>query len=142
MINTIHAPQVYVKHTGTDKGRGAYAARGFKEGEVVEECPVIVLYKPFEDLAPRIQTIVFNWGSLTMTEPSNALVLGYGAIDNHANPANMLYKGVLENHSIQYIAAKDINKDEELTVNYNDANGQPYCDEETWFEFHKIKRLD
>ncbi|MCF6359980.1 MAG: SET domain-containing protein-lysine N-methyltransferase [Cyclobacteriaceae bacterium] len=142
MINTIHAPQVYVKHTGNDKGRGVYAGRGYKKGEIVEECPIIVLYKPFEQLDPSLQTIIFNWGSLTKTEPSNALVLGYGAIYNHANPANMLYKGVLENHSIQYIAAKDVKKDEELTVNYNDANGQPYCDKDTWFEFHNIKRLD
>ena len=92
-------------------------------------------------LAPRIKTIIFNWGSLTESEPSNALVLGYGSIYNHDNPANMMYKGVMDNHSIEYIAARDIKKDEELTVNYNNAGGSHISKEDNWFEQHKIERI-
>jgi len=141
MINTIEAPDVYVKHTGTKKGRGAYAARDFKKGELVEECPVIVLFRSPDMLAPRIKTIIFNWGSLTNSERSSALVLGYGSIYNHNNPANMLYKGVFDNNSIKYIAARDIKKDEELTVNYNNAGGSHISNDDTWFELHQIERL-
>lgn len=142
MNNTIYAPQVYVKHTGTEKGRGAYAGRDYKKGEVVEECPVIVLFRQPDQLAPRIKTIIFNWGSLTNSAPSNALVLGYGSIYNHNNPANMIYKGDMDNHSIKYIAARDIKKDEELTVNYNNAGGSHISKEDNWFELHNIKRIE
>ena len=53
MMNSIFPPDIYVKDTGTEKGRGAFAARRFDKGEVVEECPVIILYKPFKDEQPK-----------------------------------------------------------------------------------------
>ena len=141
MLDTIYSPDVYIKHTGTEKGRGAYAAHDFKMNDLVEECPVIVLSGSLEMLAPEVKTIIFNWGSLTNSAPSNALVLGYGSIYNHDNPANMKYKGVLKNHSIQYFAARDIKRGEELTVNYNTASGNHISDNDNWFEFHEIKRI-
>ena len=75
-MNTIHPADVYVKDTGTIKGRGVFALRDFAEGEVVEQCPVIILLRAYDQLPPRIQTMVFNWGNLAKTNPSYAHVLG------------------------------------------------------------------
>ena len=141
MINTIQSPDVYIKDTGTEKGRGAYAARDFKAGELIEECPVIVLIRPIAQLPPRIKTMVFNWGNLTKTQASTALALGFGSMYNHANPASIRYEAVLENESMRYIAVRDIKKDEELTINYNAGGGSHVSDKDSWFEARGIALL-
>ena len=41
----VRALPLYVKHTGTPRGRGVYASRSFLKGEVVEIAPVIVFRK-------------------------------------------------------------------------------------------------
>lgn len=53
-------PNVYVKDTGTPKGRGVFAARAFGEGEVVEECSMVLLRKPYEALHKELKTLVDN----------------------------------------------------------------------------------
>jgi len=80
MITPINSPDVYVKDTGTKKGRGAFAAKNFKKGDLVEECPVIILLRPIDQLPPRLKIMVFNWGNLTNSPPSNALSLGFGSM--------------------------------------------------------------
>ena len=42
-MNRIHPPDVYVADTLTGKGRGVFAGRDFREAEVVEVAPVIVI---------------------------------------------------------------------------------------------------
>src|ERR1700731_2221922 len=39
---SIQIPQICIRNTGTEKGRGAFALRAFASGEVIEVCPVIV----------------------------------------------------------------------------------------------------
>jgi hypothetical protein len=123
-----------VKDTGSLKGRGVFATKAFIAGELVETCPVIVLYQPFELLAPKIQKVVYNWGSLAKTGQCTALVLGYGSLYNHNNPANMRYEADVENETLNYFAVSDIAAGEELTVNYNNTNGQPESDSDVWFD--------
>lgn len=134
MIETLNSPDVYVKDTGTQKGRGAFAARAFKEGDLVEECPVIILLRPIDQLPPRLKTMVFNWGNLTKSSASNALALGFGSMYNHDNPASLRYEASAENESMLYIATRDIKKDEELTINYNAGGGSHISDNNSWFE--------
>jgi len=141
MINPISPADVYIKDTGTIKGRGVFAGKAFSAGELVEACPVIVLLRPLDELPPRIKTIVFSWGSLTDTAPSNALSLGYGSLYNHDNPANLRYEAVPDNEALHYIAVRDIKKDEELTVNYNAGGGAPSSDNDSWFKQRGIELL-
>ncbi|MBL4744704.1 MAG: SET domain-containing protein-lysine N-methyltransferase, partial [Cycloclasticus sp.] len=123
MINTLHSADVYIKDTGTIKGRGAFANRDFAEGEIVEQCPIIILLRPYDQLPPRLKTMVFNWGNLASTTPSHALALGFGSLYNHDNPANLRYQAVPDDEAINYIATRAIKKDEELTINYNAGGG-------------------
>jgi len=141
MKETINAPDVYVKDTGTVKGRGAFAARDFSKGDVVEECPVIILLRPIEQLPPRLKTMVFNWGNLTNGPAANALALGFGSMYNHANPASLRYEASAENESMKYIAVQDIKKDEELTINYNEGGGSHISKKDTWFKGRGIELL-
>ena len=141
MINPIYPADVYVKDTGTIKGRGVFASRDFSAGELVEACPIIILLRPAAQLPPRIKTIVFSWKDLRKTSPSSALVLGLGSIYNHDNPSNMRYEAIPENEAMHYITVRDVQKDEELTVNYNAGGGGPTSDNDSWFKEHGIELL-
>jgi hypothetical protein len=132
-MNVVFPVKAVVKDTETVKGRGVFATTAFVAGELVESCPVIVLYQSFDLLAPKLQRVVYNWGKLAKMEPCTALPLGYGSLYNHANPANMMYRADVENQTLNYFAARDIVDGEELSVNYN-SGGQPEYEKNTWFD--------
>jgi SET domain-containing protein len=132
-------PEVYVKDTQTIKGRGVYSARAYKAGDIIETAPVIVLLAPYETLPPRLKTRVFNWGDLTQSEtPLSALVLGFGSLYNHANPANLSFKADDNNQVMVYTAAQDISKDQELTINYNGPDGRSCSERDDWFTKNNV----
>lgn len=134
-------PDVYVKNTGTPKGRGVFAARPFGVGEVVEECPVVLFKKPFEVLHKELKTIVFHWELPEGSAATQALALGYGSLYNHANPSNLRYEMDRASLILRLIAVRDINPDEELTINYNADDGGAVSDKDWWFEEKGIKLI-
>ncbi len=138
----IEPPRVYVKDTGTPKGRGVFAARRFDAGEVVEECPVILFRKPYEVLHKELKTVVFHWPVPEGSAETQALALGYGSLYNHANPSNMRYEIDTDSLILRYITVGEIAPDEELTINYNSDGGAPVSDEDWWFEEKRIKLVD
>jgi|SRR5450830_146140 len=140
-MNPIYPADIVVKDTGTIKGRGVFALRDFAEGEIVEQCPVIILLRAYDQLPPRIQTMVFNWGNLAKTNPSYALALGFGSLYNHANPASLRYEAMPDDSTIHYIAVRAIQKDEELTINYNAGGGSHASEDDTWFKQHNIEPI-
>ena len=127
-------PSIYVKDTQTPKGRGIYAARMFKAGEVVEESPVVLFRKPYELLHKELKTMVFYWEGAGGAKTTQALALGYGSLYNHSNPSNLRYETDRESFLLRFIAVRDICADEELTINYNSDGGAPVSDDEWWFE--------
>lgn len=112
------------------KGRGIFAQRNFKKGEIIETCPVIVL--PAEEVNTLELTELYNyyfaWGS---DSKKAAIALGYGSLYNHSYTPNAKYEKDFEKNSLKYICIRDIYKDKEITINYN-------CDPEdktpVWFE--------
>lgn len=133
-------PEVYIKHTGTPKGRGVFAGRAFKQDEVVEACPVV----PFEPLPDRrlpqdIKRIVFGWANLLgLNRLRPAIALGYGSMYNHANPASLRCQADAETLVLRFIAVRDIAADEELTINYNTV-ANPVSNGDAWFEKNGVK---
>lgn len=136
----IEPPHAYVKHTGTPRGRGVFAARDFKAGETVEICPVIVVNQMAGGLPPEVGQIVYGWSYLVTGQvgPLTAISLGYGSIYNHDNPANMRYQADGPRRALCYIAVRDIAQDEELTVNYNAYGGGAEWKENAWFADKQI----
>lgn len=131
-------PSVYLKDTGTVKGRGVFAARPIKSGETVEIALVIVLRIPFPMLPQDVQRMVFNWELLANVQGTHALALGYGSMYNHDNPANLRYQADPTTDSLHFIAVRDIAADEELTVNYNATGGAAEWHDDNWFQRMKI----
>ncbi len=116
--------------TTSKKGRGVFALKDFKKGEIVENCPVINI-TPKE--RKKVEKTIFNyyiypWRSTR----SGSLVLGYGSIYNHSFSPNADWKQNFRANTMVYRALRPIKSGEEITVNYN---GEP--DDKTfidWFE--------
>lgn len=110
-------------------GRGVFAAKQINEGEIIEICPVFVL--PQKDYLPLKETALrdyyFMWGKNT-----NAICFGFGSMYNHSYEPNATYKKKIDEQVIEFVAIKNIYKDEEITVNYN--YGNPNDKKELWIK--------
>jgi hypothetical protein len=60
---------------------------------------------------------------------------------NHANPANMSYQADPVALTLVFTAARDINRGEELTINYNARGGGPVWHDDNWFEREGISSI-
>jgi len=112
------------------KGRGVFALKDFKTGDIIESCPVInVNTKERKHCEKTILNFyIYPWRSTR----SGSIVLGYGSIYNHSFDPNADWKQNFKTECMVYRAIKPIKKGEEILVNYN---GEP--DDKTaidWFE--------
>jgi SET domain-containing protein len=130
----IKLPEAYVKDTGTVKGRGVFAARDIAQGELIEECPVVVVKATLEDLPADLQRIVYDWEFLAGPKSTLAVALGFGSMYNHADPANMRYEADRKQRTLRFFAVRDVKADEELTINYAAEGGSPTGNDNDWFE--------
>ncbi len=110
---------VAVKRT-KERGRGVFALKDFKSGEIIESCPVINV-TPSE--RKHLEKTIFDfylypWRSTQ----SGSLALGYGSLYNHSFTPNADWKQNFKTNSMVYRAIKPIKKGEEILVNYN---GEP-----------------
>ena len=72
------------------KGRGVFARRAIRKGEVFETCPVLVVPAgAIEDYSTGFGPYVFEWG-----EGKVALALGFGSLYNHSYRPNARYNDV------------------------------------------------
>jgi hypothetical protein len=128
---------LYVKDTGTARGRGVFASRRFRKSELIEVAPVIVIKA---GMVPKpIAHVLYEWEQLP-EGPTRAVALGYGSLYNHGNPANLKYAKDPIARVICYWALRDIAPDEELSINYNSMTGLCTPEQETWFERHGVER--
>lgn len=101
--------------TVAGKGRGVFAQRLIRQGEILEQSPVIVITaKEWESVE---RTVLFDycygWGD------DMALALGMGSLFNHSYQPNTRYTRKVDELLIEYTALRDIYPDEEITINYN-----------------------
>lgn len=123
----------HLADTGTGLGLGVFASRGISAAEVVEVAPVICIRLDYDVLTPLLRQRVFHWGRLAGHDKVHALALGYGSMYNHANPANMQFAACQEGAAISFVAVRDIQAGEELTINYNNVGGSHESEEDSWF---------
>jgi len=123
----VQSEAVEVKRT-RGKGRGVFARRPIRKGEVIERVPVLILeerdYKKGMDTT-LLAGYVFAWG-----EGQIALALGYGSLYNHSFKPNARYQDVRP-RTKQFVALRAIKAGEEVTVNYN---GTPKSRAKVWFD--------
>lgn len=112
------------------EGLGVFARHSIKEGDVIEEAPLILIPEAqLSDLTKtRLLEYYFAWGH-KFSEA--AIGLGFASLYNHSFEPNAKYIKDVVNSVLRFVAIKDISQDEEIVVNYN---GHPDDKSKLWFQ--------
>ena len=94
-------------------GRGVFATRHFRKGQLVEVCPAVEV--PASDVVGRLDDYVYD----SVKAGDSLIVLGYGMLYNHSADPNVEYDQQ-EPSRITYRALRTIEPGEELTIDYGD----------------------
>jgi uncharacterized protein len=124
--------KIYISQSGiSGAGRGVFARRDIKKGEVIEECPIIEVSEddPSNPSEGILITYLYYFGE---NKEKSLVALGFGSLYNHTYNPNSFYRIDDKEQTITFIALIDIKKDEEITVNYNHEN--PADTSPLWFE--------
>lgn len=121
-------PFLYVQQH-PKKGRGVFTAQRIPAGSSIESCPVIILSP--EDThhihRTRLHDYYFLWGE----DGSSAIALGWGSLYNHSSRPNADYQMDLAHASIDFVAIRNIEPGQEITVSYTEGGIQNTT---LWFE--------
>lgn len=112
-----------IHHSGVEvrrgrRGRGVFALQPFREGEVVERCPAVLVDD--DDVDGRARDYVFG----AQQSGKVLLVFGYAMLYNHSQQPNMYHRNA-GRLTIEFVALRDIEAGEELTHDY----GPDYWDD-------------
>lgn len=110
-------PYLFVDMT-IDRGRGVFTRERIPAGTVIEVAPVIVMQKSDREQLDKtlLHDYIFEWGKL---KDKCCMALGLIPIYNHSYKSNCEYFMDFEDDSIMVKTVRVVEKDEELTINYN-----------------------
>jgi SET domain-containing protein len=97
------------------KGRGIFAFKRFKKGEVIEISPYILV--PAKDYS-RVKNTRLTYYWFGVRGKTCAIGLGYTSIYNHMENPNATFVILKRSAKIKIVATKDIAKGEEICTNY------------------------
>ncbi len=125
---------IYIGWSKKLRCRGVFALEDIKKDKIVETCPTIMIPHASEEgrlqrhaAGNLLDNYYYDWD-----EKYWCLPLGFGMLYNHSYTPNMDYVYDEKNKLIKYVAIQDIQKDDELTINYNgEPDDQTSID--TWF---------
>lgn len=114
------------------KGRGVFAVSRLACGDIIETAPIILISAAeWPHIEPTVLALyIYNFGP-TVEEEHAAIALGYGSLYNHSYTPNAKYIKSWEEQVIRFVALRDIEPGEEITINYN---GSPANQTPIWFE--------
>lgn len=132
-MNKLHpSPKIYLAVSDiAQAGRGVFAATDITSDETIEVCPIIELPAgaDYEHMkATKLRDYYFMW----QTKDRAVICLGFGSLYNHSYTPNATYQKNIGDQTITFRAIKAIQKDEEVTVNYN--YGKPDGKSKLWIE--------
>lgn len=107
-----------------EMGRGVYASRDFKRGDIVEKAHVIIVPDAEVTYDGVLSHYMYQWD-----EQNSAVALGNASLYNHSYEPNLDFDFLHRKARIQFTALRDIKEGEELTINYN---GEPDCQDQVY----------
>lgn len=122
---------VYLGDSGIpNAGRGVFAAREIKQGEVIEICPVVTMSRDSVQHLDKteLENYYFEWG---IEGDQAGIALGYGSLYNHSFKPNAVFEINILESVVCVTAISDIPKDVEITFNYN---GDPEDQSPLWIK--------
>lgn len=104
-------------------GRGVFAQRALKIGEVIEECPIIKM--KLQEMTVR-KHMLLNYYAFMIDEQHEytGISLGYGSLYNHADHCNANYYYDKDKELMIFEAIRPIAKNQEITINYLGPNSE------------------
>lgn len=122
-------PYLYLKKI-KNKGRAVFSRERIKANTIIEESPVIVMNKDDRVYLDKtlLHDYIFEWGE---KKDKCCMALGYIPIYNHSYKSNCEYFMNFDEDVIQVKTVRVIEKDEELTINYN---GNWNDEKKVWFD--------
>ena len=115
---TILGAAIVWRKISDEKGRGVFAMRDIRKGEVIEIAPVVTVDKDNvveNGCAP--DGYLLQWDEDTPGEEF-AMPLGYVMLYNHNSDPTLEIESDLNEYTMTVKAARDIKSGEELTWNY------------------------
>ena len=126
--------KIYVgKSEIINAGRGVFARRDIKKGEIIETSPIIEISK-YDTSNLKDSFLVTYFFYFGKNKQRLATALGFGSIYNHSQKPNITYKIKPRDKLIEFTALDDINKDDELTFNYQNRKNLKHNKRPLWFE--------
>lgn len=115
---TLHGEDVYVARSRRH-GRGVFAGRRFRAGEVVERCPVLRVSARDRAVLERtgLRGYVYQ-----RRRGAGALALGLGSLYNHSSAPNAACELDLDDESLVITALRTIAAGDEITISYGDES--------------------
>jgi uncharacterized protein len=130
MAKIIQTGKIFVgKSKIKGAGLGVFAAEKIKKGEVIEECPVLVMSGEDVELLrkTKLRQYYFMWEkdkpSIRLAKKV-AVCMGWGAVYNHSDNPNVKTAKDFKKETITFTALRDIKKGEEVTHSYTKKKGQ------------------
>ncbi len=131
-------PLIYSNYAG-DKGRGVFAGVQINKNTLIETCPVIVISSGAEInlvACTSLLNYAFRWNNET---EAIIVPLGFGSLYNHSSNHNARYIMNIENETLDIIALKPIESNEEITINYMAHSDK---DATSWFNDRGIEYVE
>lgn len=128
-MSSIHPSfSIYLKESKLSKaGRGVFASKNIKKGEVIEVAPILIL--EFTDFIETRWNLLFEY--YFWLDDYVVLALGFASLYNHSKNPNCKYEISRTDKKITFTATKDISKDSEIDFNYK---GSANPKTPLWFE--------
>lgn len=104
-------------------GYGVFANETIFEGEIIEETPLTDLGIKKGESSSLMIDYRFNWpqGSGGNWD-KQVLSWGYGSLYNHSERPNAFWRSNIERETFEFVASRNINKDEEIFVWYGNVS--------------------
>ena len=103
--------------------RGLFATKDFNEGEIIEECPTLMLDANDMSNETYLHNYFFsgNFKDQEELENKRLVAFGYCSMINHSDEKqNCTWKVSPDNSTVSMYAIRDIKKGEELFSNYGE----------------------
>jgi hypothetical protein len=114
---TSHQPSLRIGESRLG-GRGVFAQTKIPKGSVIEITPFIVCFRQSLDNTPLSD---YYFTLEDEGQVLGAVPMGFGMLYNHSDEAAAHWILDIERKEILFLANKDIEVDEEITINYGEA---------------------
>jgi SET domain-containing protein len=117
----IDTPQKIYIDKSPIHGWGVFAKCDIEEGELIEECPVLVLPIEKGDVTSLLIDYRFNWPQGLEYE-EQVVGLGYASLYNHSDNANAYWVSDLDKKTFKFFSSKKIEQGQEIYIWYGNVN--------------------